>query len=276
MVADKFITANGLKLHYLDFGGTGPWLVCIHGLTANAHSFDALAPRLTSKYRVISIDVRGRGDSQWGPPAEYLPQNYVSDLAAMLDQLGVRRASLIGTSMGGIISIIYAGGYADRVERLVLNDIGPEIAPAGAMRIASYVGDAPDRFKDLAEVVSYHRKIYPQMARMPERDLIETVKWSVKAAPGGGLTWKMDPAVRRPMRGGTAQQRFDLWVPYARITCPVLIVRGAESDILARDTVDRMRTVLKDAQAVEVAGVGHAPSLVEPESLAALNEFLGL
>jgi pimeloyl-ACP methyl ester carboxylesterase len=276
MAADKFITANGLKLHYLDFGGDGPWLVCIHGLTGNAHNFDALAPRLTLQYHVISLDVRGRGDSQWGPPAEYLPQNYVSDLAAMLDQLGAKRVNLIGTSMGGIISIIYAGGYPERVERLVLNDIGPEIAPAGAARIAGYVGDAPDRFKDLAEVATYYRKIYPPAARMPEADLIEWANWSVKPAPDGSLTWKMDPAVRRPMRGGTAQQRFDLWVPFARITCPVLIVRGAESDILARDTVERMRTVLKGAQAVEVPGVGHAPSLTEPAALGAISAFLEL
>jgi pimeloyl-ACP methyl ester carboxylesterase len=275
MAADKFITANGLKLHYLDFGGAGPWLVCIHGLTANAHSFDALAPRLTSKYRVISVDVRGRGDSQWGPPAEYLAQNYVSDLAAMLDQLGAARVSLIGTSMGGIISIIYAGGYTDRVERLVLNDIGPEIAPAGANRIAAYVGEAPDRFKDLAEVAAYFRVIYPATARLGEDDLIEMVKWSVKPAPGSGLTWKMDPAVRRPMRSGT-QQRLDLWFPYSRILCPVLIVRGAESDILVRETVKRMRAVMKDVGAVEVPGVGHAPTLVEPAAFAAISEFLSL
>ncbi len=276
MSADKFITANGLKLHYLDFGGAGPWLVCIHGLTANAHSFDALAPQLTSKYRVISIDVRGRGDSQWGPPAEYLPQNYVSDLAAMLDQLGATRVTLIGTSMGGIISMTYAGGYTDRVERLVINDIGPEIAPAGLTRIATYVGDAPERFTDLAGVAAYYRTIYPATARMRDDDLSEMVRWSVKPAPGGGLTWKMDPAVRRPMRGGAGQQRFDLWVPYTRITCPVLIVRGAESDILARQTVERMLAVTKNSRAVEVPGVGHAPSLVEPEAFAAIKEFLAL
>lgn len=276
MAADKFITANGLKLHYLDFGGAGPWLVCIHGLSANAHSFDALAPRLTAKYRVISLDVRGRGDSQWGPPAEYLPQHYVSDLAATLDQLGAARVTLVGTSMGGIIPMIYAGGYTDRVERLVLNDIGPEVADAGLARIAAYVGEAPERFKDLAAVGAYFRTIYPGAARMREDDLIEMVKWSVKPAPEGGLTWKMDPAVRRPMRGGGSQQRFDLWVPYARIACPVLIVRGADSDILARDCVERMQAVSPRAKLVEVPGVGHAPTLVEPEAFAAIREFLGL
>jgi pimeloyl-ACP methyl ester carboxylesterase len=144
MASDKFVNANGLRLHYIDYGNDGaPWVVCVHGLTANAHSFDALAPYLTAKYHVIAVDVRGRGDSQWGPPTEYLPQNYVTDLARMLEQLGVARVSLIGTSMGGIISMMYAGGWPERVERLVLNDIGCEVDPEGAARIANYVGEAP-------------------------------------------------------------------------------------------------------------------------------------
>ena len=94
MVSDKFVNANGLRLHYLDYGNDGaPWVVCVHGLTQNAHNFDALAPHLAAKYHVISVDVRGRGDSQWGPPTEYLPQNYVTDLAKMLEELGVAPTS---------------------------------------------------------------------------------------------------------------------------------------------------------------------------------------
>src|SRR5260370_29704894 len=100
MASDKFITANGLRLHYIDYGNEGaPWAVCVHGLTQNAHNFDALAPVLAAKYHVISVDVRGRGDSQWGPPTEYLPQNYVTDLAKMLDELDVARARRMGTSL---------------------------------------------------------------------------------------------------------------------------------------------------------------------------------
>ena len=147
MASDKFVSANSLRLHYIDYGNDGaPWIVCVHGLTGNAHNFDALAPHLTPRYHVISVDVRGRGDSAWGPSTEYIPQNYVTVLARMLEQLGCARASLIGTSMGGIISMMYGGGWPERVERLVLNDIGPEIDPAGAVRIASYVGEAPERF----------------------------------------------------------------------------------------------------------------------------------
>jgi len=276
MAADKFVNANGLRLHYLDYGNEGaPWVACVHGLTGNAHNFDALAAHLAAKYHVISVDVRGRGDSQWGPPTEYLNQNYVTDLAKMLEELGVARASLIGTSMGGIISMMYAGGWPERVERLVINDIGPEIDPKGAARIAGYVGEAPERFKDINEVVEYYKKNYPPMAKLANSVVADQVKWSVKPDADGELVWKMDPNVRRPLRGATAQQRFDLWVPYARIVCPTLIVRGADSDILDRATANRMCKVHKRAKTVEVPGVGHAPSLTEPESLAAIEELFG-
>jgi len=277
MASDKFVNANGLRLHYIDYGNErAPWVVCVHGLTQNAHNFDALAAVLAAKYHVISVDVRGRGDSQWGPPTEYLPQNYVTDLAKMLEQLGVTRVSLIGTSMGGIISMMYAGGWPERVERLVLNDIGPEIDPVGLARIATYVSGAPERFKDIGEVVQYYKENYPPMAKLADDVVADEVKWSVKPAADGALQWKMDPNVRRPLRGGTAQQRFDLWVPYARIACPTLIVRGADSDVLDRATASRMCKVLKHAKVVEAPGVGHAPSLTEPESIGAIKEFFGV
>ena len=277
MTSDKFVSANGLRLHYLDHGNDGaPWVVCVHGLTGNAHNFDALAAHLQPKYHVISVDVRGRGDSQWGPPTEYLPQNYVTDLARMLEAIGAARVSLIGTSMGGIISIIYAGGWPERVERLVINDIGCEIDPAGAARIASYVGEAPERFENLGEVVKYYKQNYPPMAQLADDVVADQVKWSVKPGADGALVWKMDANVRRPLRGGTAQQRYDMWVPYARIACPILIVRGGDSDILASATAARMCTVHHLAKTVEVPGVGHAPSLTEPAALGAIKQFFGV
>jgi len=178
--------------------------------------------------------------------------------------------------MGGIVSIMYAGGWPERVERLVLNDIGPEIAPAGVARIQAYLAETPERFDDIAEVAAYFRTNYPPLSKLPESDLREAVKWSVKPGPNGGLIWKSDPNIRRPPRGATTQNRLDLWVPFARINCPILILRGAESDLLAPDTVERMRKVLGTADSVEVPGVGHAPSLAEPEALAALRKFFAV
>jgi esterase len=277
MADDKFQTAGGIKLHYLDFGGDAkPVLVCIHGLTGNAHNFDALAPHLAARYRVLAIDVRGRGESQWGPPLDYNPQVYVSDLKEFLDALGVKRATLIGTSMGGVISMMFAGGYPESVAQLVLNDIGPDIDPAGLARIMAYVSQAPERFKDMAEVRAYYRETYPPAVKLSDEALTEWVRWSVKPAEGGGLVWKMDPAVRRPPRGGSAARPIDLWLHYNRVMAPILIVRGVESDILSRETAARMLKVQREVRLVEVPGVGHAPSLVEPEALAAISDFLGL
>jgi len=277
MPEDKFQLAGGLKLHYLDFGGEGkPVLVCIHGLTGNAHNFDALAPQLAARYRVLSVDVRGRGDSAWGAPLDYNPQVYVSDLKEFLDALGIKRVSLVGTSMGGIISMMYAGGYPETVERLVLNDIGPEIDPAGLVRIMAYVSQAPERFKDMTEVSAYYRATYPPAAKLSDAELSEWVRWSVKPAENRGLTWKMDPAVRRPPRGGSAARPIDLWLPYNRVIAPILIVRGVESDILSRDTAARMVKVQRGVRLVEVPGVAHAPSLVEPEALDAIKGFFCL
>ncbi len=267
---------NGLNIHYLDHGTAGkPALLCIHGLTGNAHNFDALAPHLSTAYHVRAIDVRGRGDSGWGPPGEYTPQNYMTDLAGFLDAMGIARVTLVGTSMGGMISIVFAGGYPERVERVVLNDIGPDIDPAGIARIQGYVGSAPSEFADMNEVLAYYRENYPPIRGLSQEQQLEWAKWSVKPASSGKLVWKMDPEIRRPARGSAARP-IDMWTPFARIEAPILVVRGAESDILSRRTIDRMKSTGHNLQWVEIPGVGHAPSLTEPESLAALKTFLGI
>jgi len=276
MAHDRFQSAGGLRLHYIDYGGeSNPPLVCIHGLTRNAHDFDALAPHLVSRYHVLAIDVRGRGDSEWGPPLDYNATVYVSDLVAFLDGLKMPRATLIGTSMGGIIAMMFAGGYPERAERVVMNDIGPDIDPQGLGRIMAALTEAPNRFTSFAEVAAYYRASYPPAAVMPEGALIEWVKTSVKPVDGG-FTWKMDPAIRNPPRTGPAARPVDLWLPFTRIIAPIMVVRGGDSDVLSLETADRMLKVNRGTTMVEVPGVGHAPSLVEPESLSALRRFLGV
>jgi esterase len=274
MPSSEFVNVNGVRLHYLDFGNRDKRpLLCIHGLSGNAHNFDDLAPHLAESWHMMALDVRGRGDSQWGPPGEYNAPAYVSDLAAMLDALGLPRIALIGTSMGGIVSMMFAGGYPDRVERLVLNDIGPEVDPAGVGRITDYMTSSPSSFGNLDEVMTYYRENYPPLRQIADDVLRDFVKWSVRSGPDGRLVWKLDPAVRNVPRTGSAARPMDLWMPYARITAPVLVVRGAESDILARATTERMRVVQRRTTVVEVPGVGHAPSLTEPVALSAITEF---
>jgi pimeloyl-ACP methyl ester carboxylesterase len=276
MAKSQFTTINGLSLHYLDFGNDAkPPLVCIHGLSGNAHNFDGLAVHLAPEYHVISLDVRGRGDSQWGASEEYNPSVYSSDLARLIDTLGFQRVTLIGTSMGGVIAMLYGGGYPERVERMVLNDVGPEVDPAGIKRITASMTTSPAEFASLSEVGAYYRENYPAMRQMREQELLDFVKWAVKPATSGGLRWKMDPAIRNVPRTGSAARPLDMWVPYARIMAPILVVRGNDSDILARATAQRMCTVLpQQTTIVEVPGVGHAPSLLEPEALSAIKQFL--
>jgi pimeloyl-ACP methyl ester carboxylesterase len=276
MAASIFISINGLRLHYLDFGNRDkPPLVCIHGLSGNGHNFDALAHHLENDHHVISIDVRGRGDSQWGPADDYNHAVYTSDLAVLIDQLQFPTVTLIGTSMGGAIAMLYAGGYPERIERIVLNDIGPEVDPRGIRRITDYMSTAPTEFGSLAQVGDYYRENYPLMRQMPEPALLEFVRWAVTPSQHGTLRWKLDPAIRNVPRSGSGARPLDMWVPYARITAPVLVIRGADSDILSRATASRMCAVLPElTTVVEVPGVGHAPSLLEPEALTAIKQFL--
>jgi pimeloyl-ACP methyl ester carboxylesterase len=276
IATSQFITINGLRMHYLDFGNSAkPPLICIHGLSGNAHNFDGLATHLAPDYHFISIDVRGRGDSQWGPADEYNQPTYSNDLATLIASLRFPRVTLIGTSMGGMIAMLYAGGYPERVERIVLNDVGPEVDPAGIKRITDYMSAAPAEFASLAEVTAYYRLHYPAMRHMPEPALLDFVRWAVKPTSNGTLEWKIDPAIRNVPRSGSGTRPLDMWVPYARINASILVLRGAESDILAHATAERMRAVLPQLTTiVEVPGVGHAPSLVEPEALSAIKHFL--
>ena len=159
MSTSHFLTINGLTTHYLDFGGVDKSaVICLHGLSGNAHNFDGLAHYLAPAYRVIALDVRGRGDSQWGPSDHYNPSVYTSDLHNLLDALGLSRVNLIGTSMGGMIAMLYAGGYPERVERLVLNDVGPEVDPAGIRRITDYMTTAPVEFGSFEEVAGFRMR----------------------------------------------------------------------------------------------------------------------
>ena len=221
IASSQFIDVNGLRLHYLDYGSPAkPPLVCIHGLSGNAHNFDYLAPHLAPDWHVMALDVRGRGDSAWGPPGDYNQQVYASDLKGMLDALGVARVTLIGTSMGGVVSMMFAGGYPDRVERLVLNDVGPEIDPTGLGRITAYMTSSPSSFATIADVTQYYRDNYPPLRQMPGPALIDFVKWSVRPAPDGRLVWKLDPAIRNIRRTARPHVRWICGCPTRELLRP--------------------------------------------------------
>lgn len=271
---DIFVHANGLRHHLIARGAPGaPVVVMVHGLTQQAHVFDAIASKLAAGHHVYCLDVRGRGETEWGDPDGYHMANYVADLEATRQALGLERMALVGTSMGGLISTYYAASHPDRVTRIALNDIGPEIDPAGLQRILTMSSSAPEAFTDLKAVVKYYREENaPVLARRSDDEVLEYARWHVRKNDMGVYVWKMDPAVRKPP--SPPPPAPDPWAAFNAIACPLLIIRGAVSDVLSAETARKMSDAKPGTRIVEVAGVGHAPSLGEPEAAAALVDFL--
>lgn len=272
-VRDIFIEANGLRHHLIARGSPGaPVVMMIHGLAGQAHTFDAIASRLSEKYHVYALDVRGRGESAWGPPNEYGFDTYVADLEAIRAGLGLHRMSLAGTSMGALISIQYAAKYPDRVAKAVINDAGPEIDPQGLQRILAYVTGAPEMFADMKAVIRYYKEHYaPMVAHLSDDQVAEFARYNVRKSDTGVYVWKMDPAVRA---SGAPQPSTDPWDAWRAVKCPVLLIRGAESDVLSPTVAAKMLEAQPGTKLVEIPGVGHAPLLTEPEAVKALEEFL--
>ena len=271
---DRFIKVGDQNLHYLEWGDAGaPPVVMVHGLTGNAHAFDNLAPHFVPRYHVISVDVRGRGDSDWATDGDYSNDAYVADLEGVREALGFERFSLVGTSMGGRISLTYAGTYPERVERTILNDIGPEVDPRGGSRIATSSRDAVTTFATIEEVMAWHRENRVGFVAMSDTQQRVAAGHAVKARPEGGYVWKMDPAVRSDPRRPDPEASWNL---ARRIPGPVLLVRGGASDLLSPEIAQRMMAEMQDCSMVEVPGVGHAPTLMEPEAFAPVLEFFSL
>ena len=271
---DRFVRVGELNLHYLEWGEPGaPPVIMVHGLSGNAHNFDNLAPHLAARYHVICVDVRGRGESDWASDGNYSNDAYIADLEGLRQALGFERISLVGTSLGGRISMSYAGAYPDRVERAVLNDIGPDIDPRGGARIADSTRDAVTTFESMEEVIAWHREQRAGFSSLTDTDQRAVAGHAVKGLPGGGYTWKMDPAVRTDPRRPDPETSWKLAL---NIPCPVLLVRGGDSDLLSPVTARRMVAEMQNCRMVEVPGVGHAPTLTEPEAFGPIMEFFSL
>lgn len=270
---DIFVQANGLRHHLVARGSPGaPVVMMIHGFTQQAHVFDHIAQKLAAKHHVYALDVRGRGETEWGPADSYHMDNYVADIEAVREALGLERMALVGTSMGGFMSLLYAAAYPGRVSKLVLNDIGPAVEPAGLARIARMAVSAPQAFPDIKAVARYYRdENAPVLGKRNDDEVMEYARWHVRLSDAGIYEWKMDPAVRVP--NATPPSR-DPWEAFRAVSAPVLVIRGATSDILSAAIAGQMREAVTGCSTVEVPGVGHAPSLMEPEALKALTAFL--
>ncbi len=268
-------SADGVKLHYRDYDGNRdrPPILCIPGLTRNARDFEPVADRFAGDWRVLSIDLRGRGGSAFDPdPTNYKPMVYVADILKMLDQLGIADAVFVGTSLGGICTMALALGDRERIAGALLNDIGPEIDRAGVERIASYVGK-PVRFANWDEAIdrvsARNHDIFPDYSRADWERFVRRTSRDDK----GAVVPDYDLAIADNFE--SAASAPDIWPLYKALDGrPVTILRGELSDLLSAEVAERMATELADVELVTVRRVGHAPTFDEPESLAALDRLL--
>lgn len=269
---------DGLTLRYREYAGPAarPPVLCLHGLTRNSRDFEPLCQHLAGRWRVIAPDMRGRGMSDRATDADsYVLPRYVADVAALREQAGIGRYVAVGTSMGGLMTLLQAASDPSVLAGVVLNDIGPVLEPEGLGAISGYLGK-PRRFASWAEagtaLAEEHGATHPafgpaQWEAMARRVMVED--------EAGGIVFDYDMAIAQPFaRPGNAAPP-DLWPMFHALrSIPTLLLRGGSSRLLSADTFSRMAEALPDAATVTVPGVGHAPTLEEPEAVAAIDALL--
>ncbi|MGO4809438.1 alpha/beta fold hydrolase [Cupriavidus sp. 2MCAB6] len=277
------ISPAGLhRMAYHEWGDpTNPRvLMCVHGLTRTGRDFDTVAAALCGEYRVVCPDVVGRGRSDWlADPRRYVVPQYVSDMVTLIARLNVEQVDWFGTSMGGLIGMGLAGLPKTPVRKLLLNDVGPRIAASAVERIGAYLG-LPVRFKTFEEGLAYLQTISASFGRHTPEQWRELNGAILKPVQGvEGLEWGLhyDPAMALPFRETTPEQvtagEAALWHMFEAIQAPTLVVRGAQSDLLTRETVAEMVSRGRDVSAVEVPDVGHAPTFIDPAQVAIAKQF---
>jgi pimeloyl-ACP methyl ester carboxylesterase len=273
-----WVSSDGLKLHYRDYAGgaSRPPILCIPGLTRNARDFEGVAERLAGKWRLLCVDLRGRGESAHAKdPMTYLPLTYLQDLEALIAELALKRFVLFGTSLGGLMTMLLAATDKSRIAGALLNDIGPEVETRGLDHIRSYVGRSQNwptwlhaaRF--LAEA---------QADRYPGWDLDQWLLYAKRVCrltPAGRIVFDYDMRIAEPFKLPGGDTGFDLWPAFRALNgIPSLIVHGEISDLLSAETVAKMVAENPAMKSVTIPNVGHAPTLDEPEAQAAIDALL--
>ena len=280
---DRRWTSDELSLYARDYAGAEGAarlpVIAIHGLTRNSADFGTIAPLIAATgRRVLALDVRGRGRSdRAADPMTYQPPVYAKDVLALLDQAGVGRAVFLGTSMGGLITMALTAMAPDRVAAAILNDIGPEVAPEGLARIASYTGQTVE-IRSWDDAADYARRT--NGAALPHYgpdDWMTFARRVFREGPDGVPVLDYDPDITVPWRAAGKDALVpDLWPAFRNLAegRRLLLVRGATSDLLSSDIAGRMREAAPEMKFVEVPGVGHAPMLDEPAARDAILDFL--
>lgn len=278
---DRFWTSSdGLNLHYRNYPGpegtTKLPVLCMHGLTRNARDFGPLAESLAASRRVIVPEMRGRGQSDYAPDSDsYTPVTYVADVEALLAEQGITRFVAVGTSMGGLMTMLMAQAQPGRMAAVVMNDIGPVVDAEGLSRISGYVGQGrsyPTWVHAARGLSEAHG------AAFPDYDLdqwLDLAKRTMVVSQNGRITFDYDMAIAEPFAKPGNAAPPNLWLAFEALRgVPMLLVRGELSDLLSPDTVKQMAVRNPAMQAITVPRVGHAPTLDEPEVRAAIHALL--
>jgi pimeloyl-ACP methyl ester carboxylesterase len=266
------------RLHYTDWGDAANprAVICVHGLTRNCRDFDALATALQDQLRVISVSITGRGQSDWLPnPEDYGYPQYMADMNALIARVtatGTTNIAWVGTSMGGMLGLLLAALPNTPIARLVLNDVGTVIPKASMARIGTYVGKDP-RFASFAEIEQYVRKVSAPFGPLTDAQWRHLTEHNAKQFDDGRWGMNYDPAIALPFRKAMDRD-IVLWKQYDAVRCPTLLLRGAESDLLLRDTALEMTQRGPKPKLIEFAGIGHAPVLMAEDQIAVVRDFL--
>jgi pimeloyl-ACP methyl ester carboxylesterase len=274
---------DGLRLHARDYvprdarkAAERPPILCLPGLTRNARDFEPLAEHLSAEWRVIAVDLRGRGESGYAKdPMSYVPLVYVQDIEALLADLGCDRFIAVGTSLGGIVTMLLAGTAREKLAGAVLNDVGPEVDPAGLARIRGYVGKSsawPTWMHAARAVAEANADVYPHWQI---GDWLAMAKRLYRLNNAGRIVLDYDMKIAEPFRVPGNEAGPDMWRALERLKgVPVLIVRGERSDILHPEVAERMAAALDPVTLLTVPETGHTPTLGEPIVLAAIDRLL--
>lgn len=263
------------KLSYLEWGDRDnpDVLICMHGLTRNAHDFDYLARELSKDYRVICPDALGRGDSEYiGSTLMYNFSQYLSDMVALISRVGVPEVNWLGTSMGGILGMMLASLPKTPIKKLILNDVGMVIPSLAMTRIAAYARNDLG-FQNLEEAKKYFKLIMSAFGIRDEEKWDHIVKWGTRQDENGIYKLAYDPAIGQAFVSVSAND-IHLETYWHDVKCPILVIRGEDSDLLTSEIVSKMSILQPHMDVLEISGAGHAPGLMNEFEIESVRDWL--
>jgi esterase len=255
--ADRSVTVDGLRIHYLDWGTSGQQpLILLHGIGRVAHTFDHLAPHFSKSHHVIAVDMRGHGDSDWDPQGNYLVEDYVRDIEGLVAQLKLRNIVLWGNSTGGRVAQVFAGLHPELASAVIAEDVGPERPREISDRRATRMSQEEKGWASLDELLAQLKKDNPLTSEQVLRTLAQ---YGSKRRADGRIVWKRDPGI------GKGFVPTELWQTVRQIKAPIIYILGGASTIVPAETQEQLRKALPQVQIITMPGLGHYPSDEKPE-----------